>query len=270
MNRILFLFLFCFSHIFLVFSDSFDFLYEDLINFWRIGRQSAFLGISTRAAPYFTGNILDFYIDEYGFFVVVDEINNNRYLTRNGQFTYDGRGFLRNTDGYFVLNTRNEYMHERDIDFDLKIFTDLFLVVIPKDISNVLVSSNYIINSQYITITSVRVCNRLLDTRPFSLSMLLEKAMQEIAHNENFNNKERLISLLYQRYYEMVELDLFTPEEYLELLNNIELFVRELRNKLYSTLPNKRNMYLLTSRNSQKVLGIMACNYITCALARAN
>jgi hypothetical protein len=232
MNRILFLFLLFFSRIFILFSDSFDDLYEDLVNFWRIGRQSAFLSISTnRIAPYFTGNILDFYIDEYGFFVVADEINNTRYLTRNGQFTYDHLGFLRNTDGFFVLNTRNEHIHQRDIDFALQIFYDLFLVVIPEDISKALISGNYIITTKYITVPYVRVDNKILDSIPFSLNMLLEKAMLEIANNANFSNKEGLISLLYRRYNELLELDLFTHDEYQELLNNIELFVREIRNE---------------------------------------
>ena len=215
-----------------MFSDSFDNLYEDLLNFWKIGRQSEFLNLSTdRFFPYYTGNILDFYVDAFGFFVVVDDVNNNRYLTRNGQFTYDYFGFLRNADGYFVLNSKNEYMHGRDIDFNLQIFYDLFLVAIPDDIANVRKSGNYVITSQYTIISCVRVRNKLLDSVPFSLSMLLEKAMLEITSNENFSKKEELISLMYQRYHDLVKLNYFTPDEYRELLTNIELFAKELRNE---------------------------------------
>jgi hypothetical protein len=232
MSKVPLLIFFCLSNISLLFSDSFDNLYEDLINFWRIGRHSVYLNdLTGRVSPFFTGNILDFYIDEYGFFVVVDDKNGNHYLTRNGQFTYDYMGFLRNMDGYFVLNARNEYMNGSDIDFDLKIFTDLFLIAIPKDISNVNISSKYVTTSQYISITCVRVCNRMLDSVPFSLSMLLEKAMSEITSNRDFSNKEGLISIIYKRCYELTEFDLLTPDEYIEILNNIELFVSEIRNE---------------------------------------
>ena len=238
MNKVLLLFFLWFGSISLLFSNTFEALYEDLVNFWRIARQPAYLDdLTSIATPFFTGNILDFCISGYGFFVVVDDTNNKRLLTRNGHFTYDYMGYLRTTEGYYVLNTKNKYINGIDINFDERFFDDLFLVVIPLDISNVNRSGNYVIRPQYSTIPNVRVYNRVLDSVSFSLSMLLEKAIEEIAENEKFDNKEELVSLFYQRYYEIAEMDSLTSDELIELLDKIGLFVNAIRN--IDNSPNK-------------------------------
>jgi len=231
MRRVIFLLYFFFSSTSLLFSNSFGNLHEDLVNFWRIGRSSVYLNnLSGRVMPFFTGNNLDFFIDANAFFVVKDDISGRQFLTRNGQFTFDVMGFLRNLSGYFVLNTRNEYINAVDIDFDLRSFFDLFLIATLNDISNITITGNYVSTQYYTTITGMRVVNRMLDSRAFSLRMLLEKAMTEVIYNRNFSNNEELIALFYRRFYEKIEMNLLTEDETVELLNKIESFTNKILN----------------------------------------
>jgi hypothetical protein len=192
----------------------------------RIGGGSYLIG-----GPYLTENKFDFYIRDLGFFLLYDGINDNYYLTRNGNFSYDFRGFLINEDGYYILNTDNLYVSVIDIDFESSDFSDVFLLVLPINETNLYITDKYIIASQYMPITGVKVFNNFLEAMPFSLDSLLEKAMLEIDDNRDFENKEALIDILYKRYFEILNSrKVMASDYYIKLLNKIEIFERELKN----------------------------------------
>lgn len=53
-----------------------------------------------------TGNNMNFAIEGNGFFEVMDN-QNNRYYTRNGDFTVDAQGYLITNSGHYVLGINN-------------------------------------------------------------------------------------------------------------------------------------------------------------------
>jgi len=244
MNKVLFFFIFNIS-IFSSYASSFNDLYVDLVNFWSIGRNSVYLNdISQRGGAVFTGNELDFY-SFIGFFVVFDDINNVYYLTRNGRFIFNRRDFLVNEDGYYVLNMDGGLIHRNDIDLEQELpmnFNDSFLIAIPDDINDMVITSKYIITPNFSPATYRWVSNMVFEAVPFNLRMLLEKAILDIDNNENFDNKEGLIALLYKRFFQAKAWNMMLPDAsdfradadvFVELLNKIEIIERKLLNNCY-------------------------------------
>ncbi|MCL2380289.1 MAG: hypothetical protein FWC64_01695 [Treponema sp.] len=217
----------------------------DLVNLWSIGRNSVYLNdTSQRGGSVFTGNELDFY-SFIGFFVVFDDINNVYYLTRNGRFIFNIRNFLVNEDGYYVLNINGGLIHRNDIDLEQELprnFNDSFLIAIPEDTNDMVITSRYIITPNFSPVTYRWVSNMVLETVPFNLRMLLEKAILDTDNNENFENKEGLINLMRKRFFQAKEWDMMLPDNSdfrtdayasMDLLNKIEIIERKLLSNLY-------------------------------------
>lgn len=57
-----------------------------------------------------TGNVSDIALNGRGFFVVEEVETGFRYLTRDGQFNFDGDGYLVNADGLRVLSAGQDYI----------------------------------------------------------------------------------------------------------------------------------------------------------------
>jgi len=241
-KKILFI-LFYFSTSFL-YSNSFNELFIDLMNLWEIGRNSVYIHFELddpnqskgRGGLIITDNELDFIIGR-GFFVVFDEINNNYYLTRNGRFHYNQMMFLVNEDGYYVINPDYEYIHHDNFNFKSQYFNDIFLAVVPND--NITITSKYIITSNFNRVISAGT-NKVIETIPINLSDLIDQALLDIDENKDYDNKEKLISLIYKRYYQLKKYYIGLPvnssgyltSQYLsELLNKIELFEKRLFEK---------------------------------------
>jgi len=245
MSKVLSFFLFNFS-VFSVYASSFNDLYLDLVNFWRLDRHSVYLNdVSQRGMFVLTGNKLDFSLTGHGFFVVFDDINNVYFLTRNGNFSFTFRFFLVNEDGYYVLNPNNKFIHMNDINLDMSNFRDNFLIAIPKDNNNTIITSKYVISPLFIPVTCpyIRVHNKTLEAMPFNLGMLLEKAILDINNNKKFDNKEGLIDLVRKRFFQVKDWNMMLPyDSYLrvdndalmELLNKIEIFEQKLLSNLCS------------------------------------
>ena len=232
MNKLLFFFIFYLFGLSSLVSDSFNELYLDLVNYWRLDRHSVFIDdLSSLGIPYSTGNRLNFFILDFGFFLLYDEINSDYYLTRNGNFSQDYRGFLINEDGYYILSINNQCINVDDINFDAADFSDIFLLVIPDVGANTYRTDKYIITSDYRCVTGIRILNNLLEAMPFSLDSLLDKAMLEVDTNRDFEDKEALIEILYQRYFELIDFRMIMPDEYyINLLNRIETFEEVINN----------------------------------------
>ena len=241
MNKILLLFTFYFP-ICSLSADSFNYLYNDLVNLWTLGRNSEFIPYDFDE-PYlhnkvgniiFTGNELDFFVAR-GFFVVFDDINDTTYLTRNGSFHFDLRGILVNGDGYYVMNFENQFIYESEFQYKKKSFIHHFLIVVPND-RNYTVTSKYIISPNFRRVKS-EGSNNFLETMPVNLFMLIDHAMLHIDENMDFENKNGIIYLMYKRYYQLVDLNnTFTvnspnyilPEHLEELLNKIKIIESKL------------------------------------------
>lgn len=72
----------------------------------QVGTGSQLAGVSTsftQGAPQYTSSPLDLAIQGNGFFVVEDT-NNNKFVTRDGSFMFDNQGYLVNQQGYRVLD----------------------------------------------------------------------------------------------------------------------------------------------------------------------
>jgi hypothetical protein len=219
--------LFLFQILFLYAGD-FDDLYSDLENYWLLGRNSIYcFDLNQTGHAYFTKNKLDFHINGFGFFVVVDDTNNVEYLTRNGRFLYNVRGFLVNEDGYYVLNSENGFIYRDEIDLEQRYFEEFFLVVFPGEDTGIIVSDKYITAAQIKRLDNVKVTNEFLEMMPVSLDSLLTKALPDIPTNKDYPRKDALIALIYKRYHEMKKLNAVSSEYYAALWKKIELFVKQ-------------------------------------------
>jgi inorganic pyrophosphatase len=63
---------------------------------------------------------------------------------------------------------------------------------------------------------------------PISLDLLLNKAILDLANNENYDKKIELVELIYKRYSEIKELNEAPSDYYPWLLERIEEFKKEL------------------------------------------
>lgn len=82
----------------------------------QVGIGSQVAGISssfTQGTPQYTGQPLDMAIQGNGFFVVQD-INENKFLTRDGSFKFDNEGYLVNQQGYRVLDESGDVIQIDD------------------------------------------------------------------------------------------------------------------------------------------------------------
>jgi len=82
----------------------------------QVGIGSQVAGISsafTQGAPQYTGRPLDMAIQGNGFFVVQD-VNENKYITRDGSFKFDNEGYLVNQQGFRVLDEDGEVIQIED------------------------------------------------------------------------------------------------------------------------------------------------------------
>jgi len=156
--------------------------------------------------PMATYNITDFAISGAGFFVVYDEINNIKYLTRNGRFLFNGRWILTNDTGYFVLGYDGNYIDLNRFDEARGHFENFFLIALPVIEAIKRVTSMYIYASEFVSVDINVVYNGMLESNPVLLSELLNTALLDLGNNRGFNNRQGLIDLFYRRYYEMISL----------------------------------------------------------------
>lgn len=227
MNKIIAVSLCLFFNVSTLFAGDFNDLFMDLKNYWTLAKRSVYLNdLITQGLPVFTNNSLDFYISGTGFFVVYDDVADILYLTRNGRFGYNFRGRIVNEDGYYVLNTQRTYINK--IDLDKRNFQEDFLIAAPIDDNYISTSDKYILASDLQYLDNVRIVNKLLEAMPVSLHLLLDKAIPDIANNENYDKKAELMDLIYKRYEEIKELNLTSACYYDWLLEKIKNFEEKL------------------------------------------
>jgi hypothetical protein len=233
------IFFFCVFFIIYVsasFSGDFNYLYKDLEVYWLLGRRPTYMGIiyyiEQNGAPMVTNNMTDFCISRNGFFVVYDDINNETYLTRNGRFYFNARGYLVNEDGYYVLNRNQIYIHYNDINFEEKKFNDDFLIALPEINTIRSISNRYLVSTSYffVPVNDIIIINNSLEMMSIYFDEMLDNIILDIENNINYNNKEGLIRLLYKRYCELKKLGKLSEEEAGLLFNKIIFFEIEYLN----------------------------------------
>jgi hypothetical protein len=222
--------LFLFIFVSTSFSGDFNSLYNDLEVYWMLGRRATYMGIiyyiEQNGAPMVTNNKTDFYISRDGFFVVYDDINDETYLTRNGSFYFNTRGYLVNRDGYYILNRDHLYIHYNDINLMKKIFNEDFLIAFPEIDTIINISNIYLVSRSYffVSVNDVSIINNSLEMMNIYFEEMLDNIILDIENNRNYNNKEGLVKLLYKRYYEIKELIKLSEEESKILFDKIIVF----------------------------------------------
>jgi hypothetical protein len=212
------------------FSGDFDDLYNDLEVYWLPGRRPTYPGIiyyiEQNGALMATDNKTDFCISRNGFFVVYDDINDETYLTRNGRFYFNTRGYLVNEDGYYVLNRNQTYIYCTDINLEKDFFNEDFLIALPEINTIKSISNKYLVSASYffVPVNEIYIINNFLEMMTIYFEKMLDAIILDIENNRNYNNKEGLIRLLYKRYYEIKEVAKLSEEESKILLDKIIFF----------------------------------------------
>jgi hypothetical protein len=219
------------------YADSYDDLYIDLENMWLPGRRSVYLGIdyylNVNGHRVLTNNKNDFFIDGRGFFVVYDDDKNRTFLTRNGAFQFNLRGYLVTADGYYVLekgSTKNEikYIYHGDLFDKNKEFNNMFFIAFPEIDSIKYITSKYMMSNEIVSVNNFDIKNMCLEIMPISLDNLLDKALVDVYINSNYQKANEIIQIIRKRYNEIRELNIADDDYYNNLLVKINNFENRL------------------------------------------